>query len=182
MTSWRELIFVGGVARADGVELRLASVDVSIESAHGRTTIDDPSVSGVGQGITVWWNRDTETILVGAKLSEALYSVSPSSGRVSPVDHLFRDDDEELRFLSIHTTDEGSLLLLYERGLLCITREGLLRWHRLHDDLSARLVGVENGIVVIERQWPFEEAGKRTRFRLVDGEELLNTEPVADDG
>ncbi len=39
--------------------------------------------------------------MVGAQLSEALYSIFLTSGQVVPLDHLFRDEDEDLRFLSI---------------------------------------------------------------------------------
>jgi hypothetical protein len=178
--SWLELTFVGGVAQAEGVELRLFSESVSIDSADCATVVDDPSVSGAGRGIGAWWNPHTEVVLVGADISEALYAIYLKTCEISLMDYLFRDEDEGLRFLSFHPADDGSLVLLYERGVLCVTDAGTLRWHRLHDDLSAYLVSASDGVVVIERQWPVAEAGKRMRFRLVDGAELGQALP--DDG
>jgi len=40
--------------------------------------------------------------------------------RTRKVDWLVRDEDEELRHLEIRPTAAGELLVIYERGLLCI--------------------------------------------------------------
>ena len=46
----------------------------------------------------------------------------------------------------------GTLLVLYERGIVCLESDGWVRWHVLHDDLSAGIVTVGVGGVVLRQQ------------------------------
>jgi hypothetical protein len=120
----------------------------------------------------VWVNPDEQVVVVGAAQSEVLYSVLLPRDFVTQVEHLLRHDEPDLRFLSVRPAPDGSLLVLYERGILCLASDGSRRWHRLHDDISARFITVDDEVVVIETQWPVELAGRRTYYRLADGEDL----------
>ena len=170
--SWVEMRFLGGVASLQDIELRLSTTSVSIRSRHGRTDLEDPSICGTSHGIRVWVNPDEEVVVVGARQSDVVYSVLLPKGLVVQVDHLLRHDEPDLRFLSVRPAPDGSLLVLYERGILCVASDGSRRWHRLHDDISARFISVDDDVVVIETQWPMELAGRRTYYRLVDGGDL----------
>ena len=170
-----EVTFTGGSSRLGSLELRLSTAEMRVKSDHGSVEVEDPGVIGVGRGLRCWVNTATGVLLVAAQLSESLYVVDLPAQRVREVDVLLRDDFEDLRFLGMHPADDGSLLVLYERGLVCIDPGGNARWHRLHDDLSARLLMAADGVVLIETQWPLSEAGRRTSYRLSDGEELPST-------
>lgn len=170
--SWIEMTFTDGVSRLHSLELRLTNGGMVIESDFGSLVVEDPEAFGLGRGPVCWRNLATNVLLLGSQLTHVLYAISLPEQQVREADVLLRDDDEDLRFLSVSSGDNGFLLTLYERGLVCIDADGLVRWHRLHDDLSARLVGVEGGVAILETQWPPQMAGARKGFRLDDGEEV----------
>jgi hypothetical protein len=60
--------------------------------------------------------------------------------------------------------------VLYERGLVCLEADGSVRWHVLHDDLSAEIVAIDGDRVVLRQQWPAEATGREHRYSLANGE------------
>jgi len=53
------------------------------------------------------------------------------------VDWLIRHEDEDFRWVSVRPTPADDVLVLYERGLVCIGAGGRARWQVLHDNPSA---------------------------------------------
>jgi hypothetical protein len=47
-----------------------------------------------------------------------------------------------------------------------------VRWHALHDDLSAEIAAAGGDDVVLRQQWPMERAGRERRYSLSTGELL----------
>jgi hypothetical protein len=151
--------------------LRLTNEALSIDSESDSVVIEDPSVIGVGMGLIAWANVKAQSVLVTAQVADVLYLVNLGSTRVKE-EQLFRDEEPDLRFVTFIPSTSGGLLVLYERGLVFVDSDGAVRWHRLHDDLSAHVVQLSDEDVVLETQWPRELAGSRRRYRLEDGEEL----------
>lgn len=174
MTSlaWKELSFEAGSFRSGAVELRLSTESLIVTTGRDTVEMTDPGVFRVSRGVKCWLNNASGVLVISAQQSEAVYVMWLETGRVNYADTLLRDDDPDLRHLIGYPADDMSLLLLYERGLVCVASDGRIRWHRLHDDLSARLISAEDGFAVIERQWPVSETGKLTRYRLDNGTEL----------
>jgi hypothetical protein len=171
-TPWKEAAFEGGSFQWGPVNLRLSTDSLKVISRHGTIEMHDSAVFGVSRGVKCWINSESEVLIVAARQSEALYVATMSTHQVEEPDLLIRGDEPQLRHLSGHPAGDGSLLLLYERGLVCISPEGDVRWHRLHDDISARLISAADGVAVIEKQWPVPDSGSLTRYRLEDGAEL----------
>lgn len=171
--SWFGAEFVEGGAQIGSITLRLSTESLSISSAAGSVFLQDRRVFGVSTGLAVWANTSREQVLATSQYSHLLYVVILRGEQVR-TEHLFRDEEPDLRFLTFRPLDDGSVLMLYERGLLLVDSDGAIRWHRLHDDVSAHVVGVSTKEVILETQWPLKLAGVRRRFRLVDGEELVD--------
>jgi len=85
------------------------------------------------------------------------------------VDWLVRFEDEDFRWINVRQAPGGDLLVLYERGLLCIDHAGRMRWHVLHDNLSAGFAGVDNAEVTIRSEFP-EMVGWVRRYSLATGD------------
>ena len=99
-----------------------------------------------------------------------MLKVNLSNETILELKWLIRDEDEDLRFTLISPDPCGTLLVLYERGLACIEANGDIRWHAMHDDLSAGIVSVDEDHVVLRQQWPQELAGRERRYSLRSGE------------
>jgi hypothetical protein len=53
---------------------------------------------------------------------------------------------------------------------VCIEANGDIRWHTIHDDLSAEIVKIDEYHVVLRQQWPQELTGRERRYSLRNGE------------
>jgi hypothetical protein len=169
--SWTQLAFEAGVAKSGDVTVRLRTNEIEFASTAGNVVVEDAAIATPTSGIQVWMNSVTRAgVLVGRSAPQA-YRLFLDTMRVEQLDPLFRGDDIDLRFINGRQAPDSSLLLLYERGLVCIESIGAIRWHRLHDDISARVVEVTEDAVLLETQWPVELAGHRVAYSLRDGRE-----------
>jgi hypothetical protein len=169
--SWIPIQFVSGVGKIDDlVEIRLLSSSIEFGSGDGLAVIDDAAIAGMAVGLDVWVQMTSQTVVIASRSASTIYRLGLSDMEVQELEVLFRGDDEDLWTLSIRPAPDGSLLLLYERGLVCIDATGSIRWHRLHDDISARFVEVGD-VVWVETQWPTEFAGVRVGYDLATGHE-----------
>lgn len=124
-------------------------------------------------GNTVFWlDDDGGRLLLVPRTGDHIWQIDLREGKAREIDWLIRDEDEGLRFTSVHSGPAGLLFVLYERGLVCLEEDGRKRWHSLHDDLSAEYVGVEDDRVVLRQQWPPELADREHKFRITSGEAL----------
>jgi len=116
-----------------------------------------------------WFNATSERIVVLGPTAAIVIGCTPRLLAATEADVLVGADARELRFLKVWPTGQDELLVLYELGMLVIASDGSMRWHRLHEDVSSRLIGMDSTSVTIESQWPPEVAGRRSRYRLMDG-------------
>jgi hypothetical protein len=124
-------------------------------------------------GTTLFWLDELDgLLLLIPRIRSEIVRVDLREGAVHEVERLVRDEDEDLRFASAQPGPGGTLLVLYERGLVCLAPCGAVRWHALHDDLSAEIVAVDGDRVVLRQQWPRELAGRERRHSLLTGELL----------
>jgi hypothetical protein len=106
---------------------------------------------------TVFWLDEAGgLLLLIPQVEDGLVRVELREGSVLEPAWLVRDEDEDLRFASAQPGPEETLLVLYERGMVCLESEGSVHWHVLHDDLSAGVAAVDNDRVVLRQQWPAE--------------------------
>src|SRR5206468_474486 len=99
----------------------------------------DPGTAAHLTDAVLWLDEDAGVLIVAPRLGGALVRVNLAREDVSELDWLVRDEDEDLRFLTARPVGSGELLLLYERGLVCLNPDATVRWHVLHDDLSAEV-------------------------------------------
>jgi hypothetical protein len=90
------------------------------------------------------------------------------------VDYLMRDESTRgFRFLEGAALKDGSLVVRYESGLLRVDDRGRTAWHRLHEDLSARMTIATDEEIVLESQaWYPDRVPPLTRYRTSDGTDL----------
>jgi hypothetical protein len=122
-----------------------------------------------------WWMSPRDNVLVmTSKHASQLFRVPLDTGVIKVAADLQRSYSDllgdEVQFLECTEGPGGELLVLYEAGLVCLDAHGKLRWHRLHHDVTAKFVSVDDGCVVIERHLPADRT-ERTCFRLEDGRE-----------
>lgn len=122
-----------------------------------------------------WWMSPRDNVLVmTSKHASHLFRVPLDTGVTKVAADLQRSHSDvlgdEVQFLEHREGPNGELLVLYERGLVCLDAHGKLRWHRLHHDVTAEFVTVDKSCVVIERHLPADRT-ERTCFRLEDGRE-----------
>ena len=141
-----------------------------IETISGETLEVDESTAAQISDMVRWLEDENGLLLFIPVFGATVEAFDLRYDRTWRVDWLVRDDDEELRHLGIRPTSAGELLVLYERGLLCIGAGGRVRWHILHDDISARFETVEDDHVTIGTQWPVELMGRERRYSLATGE------------
>jgi hypothetical protein len=143
-----------------------------VETSSGYTA-DLPSDLARNAGTTVFWLDEIDgLLLLIPRVGADILRVDLRQGTVRDLEWLIRDEDEDLRWASVHPGPGGTLLVLYERGLVCLEGDGSVRWHILHDDLSADIVEVDDAKVVLCQQWPREFAGRKRHYSLVNGETL----------
>lgn len=144
--------------------------EAKVETVSGQV-VELPSNVARNLGTTVLWLDDQDgLLLLIPRTGEEIVQVDLRHGTARQLEWLVRDEDEDLRFASIQPGPGGTLLVLYERGLICLGPDGRVRWHVLHDDLSAEIVDVDQDDVVLRQQWPQELAGREHRYSLATGE------------
>jgi hypothetical protein len=153
------------------VEVSGASA-ASVETASG-CVAGLPADVARNLGTTLFWLDEPDgLLLLIPRTGNEIWRVDLRDGAVHEVEWLVRDEDEDLRFASVRPGPRGTLLVLYERGMVFLGADGSVRWHVLHDDLSAEIVEVDNDRVVLRQQWPRELAGRERRYLLSNGELL----------
>jgi hypothetical protein len=172
MNTWVKAQFASGLATIDEIlTVRLGASSIELSSEGGDATIDDASLVSSVLELSLWLHTGNRVVVVTSRSAACVYRVSLSDMGVQELDLMFRGEDDDLRHLTARAATDGSLLLLYERGLMCLNSDGFVRWHRLHDDISARFVDVDSKRVWLESQWPQDVAGRRTGYDLESGQE-----------
>ncbi len=144
--------------------------EAKVETVSGQV-VELPSDVARNLGTTMLWLDDQDgLLLLIPRISEEILRVDLRHGTACQLEWLVRDEDEDLRFASIQPVSGGTLLVLYERGLICLAPDGRVRWHVLHDDLSAEIVEIDQDDVVLRQQWPQELADREHRYSLATGE------------
>jgi len=142
----------------------------TLETSTGYVA-DLPSSFALNAGTTVFWLDEPDGLLLLVPcLDYMILKVDLRRDLVIELEWLIRDEDEDLRFASLVPGPSGILLVLYERGLVCIESSGDVRWHAMHDDISAQITSVGEGQVVLRTQWPQELVGRQRRYSLKSGE------------
>lgn len=146
---------------------------VTITSSDGaRSSVVVPGLQE-GGWLEVWCGEDW-CCFVGLQ-SSSLLVAQPGGGRVVvavELDRLEMGDHYDpggLGFVEFHPIFGADVLVVYEHGVARIGRDGLV-WHRVHFDLSARVVEVTAEVV-----WFCAEADDRFGFRLSDGADLFTS-------
>jgi hypothetical protein len=122
---------------------------------------------------TVFWLDEAGgLLLLIPRVEDGLLRVELREGSVLELAWLVRDEEEDLRFASARPGPEETLLVLYERGMVCLESDGSVRWHVLHDDLGAEIAAVDNDRVALRQQWPAELTGSERCYSLANGELL----------
>lgn len=118
-----------------------------------------------------WFDPETGVLLLGGRGS-SLVRIDLTSDSIDLVAQLDRDEDEDLRQLSFHGVN-GSVVCLFEQGVVYLDESGNVRWQATHDDLSAEFHGVRDGAVWFASQWPPDRVGYRFAYRLRDGKRVF---------
>lgn len=141
----------------------------SVETVSGRTVELPADLAGNISTTLFWLDESDGRLLLIPRLGDQILSVDLRGGALHELEWLIRDEDEDLRFASARPGPDGTLLILYERGILCLGADGNVRWHALHDDLSAEIILVDDIRVVLRQQWPNELVGRErnTRYQMV---------------
>lgn len=118
------------------------------------------------------WCGDGHAYLVGLK-GRAVWFAVPSEGRLAEVLELDRldlrggYDPGGLHRVEFHELPDGDLLIVHELGLARLGRDGRAPWQAAHDDITARLDRVTDGVA-----WLLSESGP-LGFRLADGRAVV---------
>lgn len=145
----------------------------SVETVTGCAAELPAEVAGSIGTILLWLDEIDGLLLLIPRLGGQVLRVDLTDGEVHELEWLIRDEDEDLRFASVRPGPSGILLVLYERGIICLEADGNVRSHALHDDLSAEIVSVDDSRVVLHQQWPNELAGRERHYSLSSGELLM---------
>jgi hypothetical protein len=78
---------------------------------------------------TLFWLDEADgLLLLIPRLGDEIVRVDLREGSVCELERLVRDEDEDLRFASARPGPAGTLLVLYERGLVCLEADGNVLW------------------------------------------------------
>jgi len=192
---WWGTEFDGGLLNInENVSIRNVSTVLSINCRAGIVHIRDPGITGVGSGLRCWLNPTAQVLILFSNESTRVYRVivEPSlldeteshrgskelaAIHVEPADLPLAtvvacfERDEHIEGIAARPAPDGSLIIRYPKGLIRLDWQGLLRWQRPVKDVTAILVQVDRDGAWLESQW-WESAGKRTGFRISDGDEI----------
>lgn len=168
------------------VDIRSA---VSVECRHGALTLEpDGRVTMSGPGgtertalvpdiaLSNWvdlWCGDDRMYFVGQQGRE-LWFVMPSAGLLAKVMELERMDlrgrydPGGLHRVEFRELADGDLLIVHECGLARVGADGNARWQAVHDDITARLDHVADGVA-----WLLTESGP-AGFELAGGRAVVD--------
>jgi hypothetical protein len=157
----------GRVSLGSWGQLEVSGVSHAMLETSSGYVAELPSSFARNAATTVFWLDEAGgLLLLIPRIDEVILKVDVRNETILELEWLIRDEDEDLRFASISPGPCGTLLVLYERGLVCIEANGDIRWHAMHDDLSAEIVAVDEDHVVLRQQWPQELAGRERRYSL----------------
>lgn len=160
--------------------IALTHTGLEIDTSRGITAdllalVKDPEMARRPNELH-WWKRD-RVLVMASTHSSRLLRVRLDTGEVDVAAELDRRYSDllgdEIQFLRFKQAPNGGLLVLYESGLVCLDRSGSLRWHRMHNDITAEFGPVDQEHVCIRRRRPFDQGECRTLFRLQDGWEVV---------
>lgn len=163
----------------DGSDLRLdvAPPRVTLRTPDGPLAmLNAPELVRRPDELRWWYRTPQQVLLLTATHAPRLFKVHLRTGEAGVAATLKRRYSEvlgdQLQFLTCRQTADGSLLFLYESGLLCVDAEGNLRWHRIHDDVTAAFGPVDGEYVCIEKRGGLDDGRTKTYFRVADGEAI----------
>lgn len=161
----------GSVSLGSWGRLEVSGVSAASVETVGGDVVELPADVAQNAGTTLFWLDEPDgLLLLIPRTGDEIVLVDLHEGSARELEWLVRDEDEDLRFISVRPGPGGTLLVLYERGLVCLEADGSVRWHALHDDLSAEIVAIDADHVVLRQQWPTELAGRERRYSLSNGE------------
>lgn len=167
MTDGRLIQLEGDNGRVTAdVQASLESGALCIEAPCGEIDLRNLPAGPLSR-FCFWVSADEHRLALAHRDSESLQLVDLSTC-IADSEPLFRDEEDDLRFLTCKVSPVG-LLLLYEQGLLLLGNDARVAWHVQHFDVSARITQVDDSTVEIESQWPEETAGHRRLYSLRDG-------------
>lgn len=145
-------------------------------SAGPVAVLEAPELIRRPDELRCWVGKPQSVLVLTATHASRLFRVVLETGAAEVAATLNRRYSpvlgDQLQFLTCKRAGDGTLLLLYETGLLCLDPDGMVRWHRLHNDVTATFACVDGEYVCIEGCQPVDGAKVRTYFRLEDGEEI----------
>jgi hypothetical protein len=153
---------------------RLQVVDrqrLAVTVGAARRELEVGDVMEASADLVGWFDPAIGVLLLGGR-GPSLVRIDLPSDTVDVVAELEREEDEDLRHLSFHGLN-GSVVCLFEQGVVCLDVSGNLRWQATHEDLSAEFKGVRDGAVWFASQWPPDRVGYRFAFRLTDGKKVF---------
>lgn len=194
MTSsrWTGFYFDGGIFRLEEtLTLGLVATVLTVECRAGTVHIDDPGITAIAANLSCWRNPSLQVVVLVSESAIAVYRIvtdptllrdeildkqdQPPHVRVEPKGQSMvsiaarMEHDDFLTSVCVRPAPDGSLIIRYPRGIICLDEMGYLRWQRNFVDISATLVEVDDREVWLESQ-VWDADGKRTSFRLSDGE------------
>jgi hypothetical protein len=119
-----------------------------------------------------FWCGDDWACFVGEK-GKTVWFARPSTSTLAEIMELDRLDFEGgydpggLHSVEFHGLADGDLLIVYELGLARVGSDGTARWQKVHDQISAHLDHLGNGIAWFRGE--YENFG----FDLADGHWVL---------
>ena len=163
----------------DGLDLRLdvAPAGVRVRTSDGPlAALKAPELIRRPDELR-WWSTPDRVLLLTATHASRLFRVRLHTGETGVAVRLQRRYSEvlgaQLQFLTCRPAGNGDLLFLYESGLACVEANGNLRWHRIHNDVSAAFGAVDGEHVCIESRADLKQDRPKTYFRLADGQEII---------
>jgi hypothetical protein len=122
-----------------------------------------------------WINLATMAWVITARHAQEAFTLR-SSEHIQVATDLdrFQSDTrgDRLQSISGRNGPEGTLLLLYEQGLLCLEEDASVRWHSPHNYFSALFSEIGDDAVCIEAELGDEAALDRTCYSMNDGRAL----------
>lgn len=147
----------------------------------GRVTVSSPGGAertalvpdlALSNWVDLWCGED-HAYFIGLEGREVWFAM-PSAGLLAKVMELERldlrgsYDPGGLHRIEFHELAGGDLLIVHEFGLARVGPDGSARWQAVHDDLTARLDRIADGVA-----WLLSESGP-LGFNLADGRAVVD--------